>query len=176
MLFTSGEVTQREILELFNKCWEEEGMPGEWFHTLVSYIYKDKGNKNELTSYRPIGLSSAIVNLFKKMLLDRVAPIIMRQMTPNQGGFGKGPGAREQLWTLAAFLEERMDHESGSVFCTTDAHKAFDQVFREGTTYVLYGHGARGRMLKMLTMWINTNISTQLWLSRVKYRVRVVFR
>ena len=54
-------------------------------------------------------------------------------------------------------------HESGSAFCTTDAHKAFDQVFREGTTYLLYGHGVRGKMLKMLTTWINTNISTQLW-------------
>ena len=67
MLLTSGEVMQREVLELFNKCWREESMPEEWFHTLVSYIYKGTGNKNELTSYRPIGLSSAIVNLFKKM-------------------------------------------------------------------------------------------------------------
>ena len=47
-------------------------------------------------------------------------------------------------------------------FCTTDAHKAFDQVFREGTTYLLYGNGVRGKILKILTMWTNTNISTQL--------------
>ena len=56
-----------------------------------------------------------------------------------------------------------MEHEAGSIFCTTDAHKAFDQVFREGTTYLLYGHGVRGKMLKMPTKWIHTNISTQLW-------------
>ena len=43
-----------------------------------------------------------------------------------------------------------------------DAHKACDQVFREGTPYLLYGHGARGKMLKMLTTWINTNITAQL--------------
>ena len=163
MLFTSGEILQREMFELFNKCWREEAMPEEWFQTLVSYIYKGKGNKNELTSYRPIGLSSALVNLFKKMWLNRIAPILMNQMAPNQGGFRKGSGAREQLWTLSEFLEERMENECGSVFCTTDAHKAFDQVFREGTAYLLYGHGIRGKMLKMLTMWIDTNISTQLW-------------
>ena len=90
----------------------------------------------------------------------------MKQMAPNQGGFRKGSGAREQLWTLAEFLEERMEHETGSIFCTTDAHKAFDQVFREGTTYLLYGHGVRGKMLKMLTLWINTNISTHATLER----------
>ena len=109
-------------------------MPAEWFHTLMTYIYTGKGNKNELASYRPIGLSSAIVNLFKKMGLNRIASLIMRQMSPNQGGIRKGCAAREQLRTLAEFLEERMEHESGSIFCTTYAHKAFDQAFREGTT------------------------------------------
>ena len=173
MLFTSGEAMRREILELFNKCWREESMPEEWFHTLVSYTYTGKGNTNELTSYRPIGLSSAIVNLFKKMWLNRIAPIIMSQMAPNQGGFRKGSGAREQLWTLAEFLEERMEHESGSIFCTTDAHKAFDQVFREGTTYLLYGHGVRDKMLEMLTLWFNTNISTQLWRGHIGDEIKL---
>ena len=85
MLFTSGEVMQREILELFNKCWEKEGLSEERFYTLVSYIYKGKGNKNELACFKPIGLSGAIVNLFKKMWLNRITPIIMRQMAPDQG-------------------------------------------------------------------------------------------
>ena len=79
-----------------------------------------------MTSYIPIGLSSAIVKPFKKIWLNRIAPIVMRQMAPNQGGFRKGSRAREQLWTLAEFLEERMEHEPGSIFCTTDAHNAFD--------------------------------------------------
>ena len=77
------------------------------------------------------------------------------------------------MWTLAEFLEERMEHESGSIFCTTDAHKAFDQVFREGTTYLLYGHGVRGKMLKMLTLWIDTNISTQLWRGHVGDEIKL---
>ena len=81
MIFTSGEVMQREMLELFNKCWREEDMPEEWFQTLVSYIYKGKGNKNELTSHRP-----AAVNLFKKMWLNKM----VEQMAPNQGGSEKG--------------------------------------------------------------------------------------
>ena len=173
MLFTSSDQFQKELLNLFNMCWEEESMPESWLHTLVSYIYKGKGNKNELTSYRPIGLSSALVNLFKKMWLNRIAPILMEQMAPNQGGFRKGSGAREQLWTLAEFLEERMDEENGSVFCTTDAHKAFDQVFREGTTYLLYGHGIRGRMLKMISTWIHNNISTQLWRGHIGNEIRL---
>ena len=77
------------------------------------------------------------------------------------------------MWTLAEFLEERMEHESGCILCTTDAHKAFYQAFREGTTYLLYGHGMRGKMLKMLTMWINTNISTQLWRGHIGDEIKL---
>ena len=61
------------------------------------------------------------------MWLNRIAPIMMNQMVPNQGRFRKGSGAREQLWTLSEFLEERMVNNRGSVFYTTDAHRAFDQ-------------------------------------------------
>ena len=80
---------------------------------------------------------------------------------------------REQLWTLAGFLEERIEHGLGSIFCTTDAHTAFGQVFREGATYLLYGHGVRGKMLKMLTMWINTSISTQLWREHIGVEIKL---
>ena len=40
MLFASGEGMQTKLLELFNKCWEEEHMPEEWFQTLVSKLHK----------------------------------------------------------------------------------------------------------------------------------------
>ena len=101
MLFTSGEVMQREILELLNKCWEEEGISEEWFHTLVPYIYKGKGNENELTSYRPVGLSSAIVNLFKKVWLNRIVPIIMRCCT-----FRETPSNRCSLTCTSAHSQD----------------------------------------------------------------------
>ena len=54
-----------------------------------------------------------------------------------------------------------------------DTHNAFDQVFREGITYLLYGHGVRGEMLKMLTRWINTNITTHLWRGHIGDEVKL---
>ena len=43
MIFTSGEVMQKEILELFNKCWREEEMPEHtYIHSpLILKTYTD---------------------------------------------------------------------------------------------------------------------------------------
>ena len=53
-----------------------------------------------MTSYMPIGLSSAIVNLFEKMWLTGIAPIIMRQMAPNQRR-----GIQKRVWSERATVD-----------------------------------------------------------------------
>ena len=42
-------------------------------------------------------------------------------------------------------------------------HKAFDQVYRNGTIYLLYGMGVRGKMMHMLDQWISKNYAVQRW-------------
>ena len=46
--------------------------------------------------------------------------------------------SKEQLWALLEFMEEGDNDEIERVFCTTDVHKAFDQVYRNGIVYLLH--------------------------------------
>jgi len=163
MVYFAGDRFHEMLLQIYNACWQHGVFPDHWYETLISYIYKGKGPLHELTSYRPIALTSTLVNLMKSTMLARIAPIIMHKIHECQGGFGKGSGSKEQLWALIEFLEEGSKSESPTLFCTTDVHKAFDQVYRSGTLYLLYCHGIRGRMLHMLDLWITNNIATQLW-------------
>ena len=39
---------------------------------------------------------------------------------------------------MLEFMEEGDTDETERIFCTTDVHKAFDQVYRNGTIYLLY--------------------------------------
>jgi hypothetical protein len=163
MVYLAGSKFHDALLLLYNKCWAEGHYPDKWFETLISYIYKGKGPIHELTSYRPIALTSTLVNLLKSMMLARIAPVIIKQIHESQGGFRSGSGSKEQLWALVEFLEDCTTSETPALFCTTDVHKAFDQVYRNGTIYMLYCHGIRGRMLHMIDLWITNNIATQLW-------------
>ena len=33
-----GHIPQLPILELYNKCWEQGGVPSDWYETRISYI------------------------------------------------------------------------------------------------------------------------------------------
>jgi hypothetical protein len=173
MLVMAGEEFKEMLLDMYNECWETETIPEEWTRTLVSYIYKNKGAKNELTSYRPIGLTGAIMNLFKRMWLARLVRVLAPQIAPNQGGFRKGSGPKEQLWMLVEFMNDQMESGEDASFCTTDVHKAFDQVYREGTIYLLYAYGVRGTMLRMITSWMMNNIATQRWRGHIGEEMRL---
>ena len=74
------------LLSLYNDSWEQGEMPLSWRQTLISYIYKGKGHVNELTSYRPIALTSAICNVFKAMMLKRLVFKLADQIHHSQGG------------------------------------------------------------------------------------------
>ena len=148
-------------------------MPANWYETLISYIYKNKGKLQELTSYRPIALTSMLVNIFKTMWLHRLVPVIDKHLSHCQGGFRVGSGVKEQLWAVLEFMEEGEIEGTNRIFCTTDVHKAFDQVYRNGTIYLLYGMGVRGKMLHMLDKWISKNYAVQKWRGHTGNRVEL---
>ena len=165
-----GSLLHEVLLTLYNKMWHEGEIVPELCETLISYIYKGKGGKDELTSYRPIALTSAIMNVMKKMMLVRLTEAIMPQITLNQGGFRKGVGSKEQLWTLIENIEESTINKEEMYMCATDVHKAYDQVYRNGTYYILYTYGIKGKMLDMVMQWVDNNWATPLCMEGNKRR------
>jgi hypothetical protein len=68
----------------------------------------------------------------------------MPQIMENQGGYREGMSSKEQLWAVVERMESANRNGEELYLCTTDVHKAFDQVYREGTLYLLYVYGIRG--------------------------------
>ena len=150
MIDKAGEGFLEFLPEFYNKCWEQGEIPANWYGTLISHVDKNKWKVHELTSYRPIALASMLANTFTTMWLHRLVPVIDKHLSRCQGGFRVCSGAKEQLWVLFEFMGEGGTDETERVFCTIDVHTAFDQVYRHGTIYLLYGMGVRGNMLHML--------------------------
>jgi len=96
MIYYSGCEIQECILDTLNQCWIQGTYPDRWYDTLISYIYKGKGPLHELTSYRPIALTSTLVNLLKTMMLARIAPVISSHIHESQGGYDIQNGIRLQ--------------------------------------------------------------------------------
>ena len=96
----AGDTFLNFLLEFYDKCWEQGEISSDWYETLVSYIYKNTGKLQELTSYRPIALTSILVHIFKTMWLQRLVLVVDKHFNHCQGGFRVGSGVKEQLWAL----------------------------------------------------------------------------
>ena len=92
MIDKAGDAFLGFLLEFYNKCWEQGEIPSDWYETLISYIYKNEGKLQELTSYRPIVLTSMLVNVFKTVWLQRLVPVVDTHVSHWQGGFRVGDG------------------------------------------------------------------------------------
>jgi hypothetical protein len=80
---------------------------------------------------------------------------------------------KEQLWAMLEFMEEGDHDETETTFCTTDVHKSFGQVYMNGTVYLLYGMGVRGKMLHMLDQWTSRNYAVHNWRGHTGDRVEL---
>ena len=58
--------------------------------------------------------------------------VVDKHLNHCHGGFRVDSGVKEQLWALLEFMEEGDNDETEWVFCTTDVHRAFDQIYRNG--------------------------------------------
>ena len=87
----------------------------------------------------------------------------MPNIMESQGGFRKGTSSKEQLWSVTERILDANSEGKELYACATDVHKAFDQVYRSGTVYLLYAYGVRGTLLNMVTKWITNNIATPMW-------------
>ena len=173
MIDKVGDTFLNFLLELYNKCWDQEEMPADWYETLISYIYNNTDKLQELTSYRPIALTNTLVNIFKAVWLQKLMSVVGKHLNHCRGGFRVGSGVKEQLWALSEFMEEGGNDETERIFCTTDVHTAFDQVCRNGTVYLLYRVGVRREMLHMLDQWISRNYAVQKCRGRTGNRVEL---
>ena len=68
-------------------------VPSAWKSSLVVPVIKHDGGLTFLDSYRPISLASCAFEVFKHLICVRIAPHILPQLDPSQGGFRWGAEA-----------------------------------------------------------------------------------
>ena len=117
------------LTALFNKSLQTASLPGDWKVATVSPIHKG-GDRDNVTNYRPVSLTSVPLKIFEKLLRDRIVSHIMQNglLSAQQHGFTR---RRSCLTNLLVFLDEvtdRLDKGDEVEVCYFDFQKAFDSV------------------------------------------------
>ena len=124
----SDSLCYRLVL-IFRKSLDTGVFPAAWKHANVIPIWKKKGDKSNLSSYRPISLTSNISKIFERVVYDQwyEFKVIRNLLNPNNSGFKEGDGCINQLLHLASIIHDVLKTKN-TLMIFFDIQAAFDRV------------------------------------------------
>ena len=67
------EVTQKELLNLYNRIWTEQKYPTSWKEAVVIHIGKPNKDLSNPDNYRPIALTSCLSKIMERIINNRLS-------------------------------------------------------------------------------------------------------
>lgn len=128
---------------IFNKSLISGVFPNEFKMANVTPIFK-KGEKQQISNYRPISMLNTISLVFEKLVAKRISDRIDTILTPNQHGFRKNRSTNSNLCEFTHHISLALDEGSELHAIYTDFSKAFDSVNHRILLAKLANVGIRG--------------------------------
>jgi hypothetical protein len=125
------------LLSVMNKSLVGGIVPLSWHQGTIIPLLKPQKPATELSSYRPITLTSTLCKLMERVLAERLVKQV--PLSDTQAGFRKGWSTTDVLVRLRSRLQEK-----NTAAVLVDFSRAFDPLSR-----VLNGHRHRPRCVKM---------------------------
>ena len=119
----SGTVFRKTLKDLYNAMLRNSYIPTEMKIGIIITLYKG-GNKrqDDPDSYRAITLTSCVLKLFERILLNRISSM-QKPFHPLQGGFQKGMGCTMTSFLLQESVNYAKENGSKLYICFLDAKK-----------------------------------------------------
>jgi hypothetical protein len=139
---------------IINYSLEKSVVPTEWKIARVCPVYK-KGDKCDITNYRPISLLPVISKIAESCILDILYPRIKPFLYKLQHGFMKNRSAVLQLLDVYDKINRYMDNGIQCDIAFLDFAKAFDTVHHKLLLYKLSKYGIKGELLKWFESYVS---------------------
>ena len=138
------------MFELFQKIYITEQIPEDFKKTKLKKLYKKKGDKSKLTSYRFIHLRDWAGKMMEKLVLEKAEAMINRKIPDMQIGGQKKCNTVEHLMTVMAYANICDKERKALVVQLLDIVKCFDKVLLSDTLYDAAEAGVFGKRLRMI--------------------------
>jgi len=142
---------------VFNSSLQSGTVPNSWKCANVVPIFK-KGDKCQVSNYRPISLISTIDKAMERCVFDHLYPLVEGRLHPLQHGFCKGRSCTTQLIQVYHQIGSVLDKGGQVDMIFLDFSKAFDCVSHPLLLYKLRTfYGVDGVLLS----WISDYLSNR---------------
>ena len=139
---------------MYNLSFKTAMIPEEWKLSHVVPIFK-KGNKNDVSNYRPISLTSLVMKNFEKCVRDELMIKCYPKINPLQHGFLPAKSCNTQLIEFTDSLHGNLDMGICTDIVYFDFSKAFDSVSHDRILYKLkHEFEVDGILLKFIKSYL----------------------
>ena len=115
------------IHRLCNKIWHSKEWPDDWKKAVFLPLPK-KGDTRECANNRTIALISHASKVLLHIIAERIRNHLENELPPEQAGFRRGRGTRNQIGNLRNLMEKNREFQQPLYLCFIDYSKAFDCV------------------------------------------------
>ena len=130
MLRAAGSVGVKWLARVFRAVWTKHEIPDAWTESVISPLYKGKGDRRECSNNRGIKLLSVGLKLFERVLQNRLRMVVEEQLGEEQHGFRKGRSSLDLIGAIRRLAENRSAKGLGTAVALLDLEKAYDRVPR----------------------------------------------
>ena len=156
LIKTIGYHLVKPLTLLFNRSLQLGQVPQQWKMANVSAIFKNKGNNNDPTNYRPISITSCLGKILEKIIFKYLYNYleVHEILTKYQSGFRPNDSTTNQLLEIYHIILENLDKGKDIKFIFCDVSKAFDKVWHRGLLHKLKKYGINGNLHKWFESYV----------------------
>ena len=150
-LKNGGIKLHEELALLYTDMYNHGHIPEGLKKGIIITLHKGgRKSKSDPNNYRAITLTSCILKLFERILLQQVEASLNTPLNMLQGGFRAGLSCNMSSLMLKECISFTKENHSKLFVCFLDVQKAFDCVWHNGLFVKLYQMGIRSNLLRVL--------------------------
>ena len=153
------------LLKILNGIWKNDLFPSQWRKSILIPILKANKDYKDVTSYRPISMTSVLCKLIERMVNKRLWWLLenKRLISKYQCGFRQNRSCLDHLVRLEDYVLKGFANKQHTVAVFFDLEHAYDTTWRHLILHKLNDWKIRGH----LALFIRNFLSDRLFQVRV---------
>ena len=153
-----GPAARKELLDLFNRSWNESVCPQVWRNATIIPLLKPGKPASEMSSFRPISLTSCIAKLLERLIATRMMHIVesRKLLSKAQCGGRRNRCCEDLLLRITQAISNGFQSKrpKKTVMVLFDYSKAFDTVWRQQLLIRLANKGIPMKFVKWFAAFL----------------------
>ena len=145
------------LVNIFNYSIKTKSFPNEFKTAIVSPLYKNKGDENDLNNYRGISVLPPLCKVFEKLLSKRIKEYfeLNSLLFTGQHGFRANHSCETALHEVISNCLNNLDKKLINLLLFIDFKKAFDMVDPNLLIMKLLNYGFSNEAIELLKSYFN---------------------